>query len=701
MKISEISIRNFRSFGNEPVVIPMMPLTALVGGNSSGKSNVLRALDLFFNYSKRAVTPELFHGGDTSIPIEINVTFTNLDATERKTFKRNLSPDGSLRIKQSITANSSDSTRLDNASEVEEDNELSNVYQERRGVRKIAVHAVIEWLNLSGPPSQTQLDSWWTSNLSLGEENFKIRFPNEKPTPEEFQNTVDKVWEEEFDTIPQIDWLNKPLNKTEIKKWWKESLVVNEFDFKANYFPNMSDLPTLDQFSDAVEDFWLTHEDKIITMQHEGSEKILGCGNKLKGNVPRALFVPAVRYLEDEMRVNKTSPFGIMINWLLGDISAKRKAELQRLIDKVVSSALPKKSRIPEEREQLEKMRESLGQLLATAQLSEETKKEVKEALEDVFSIFSGTTSDTTEKQKIALVAEVLNELVKQQFDITLDFVPGAPQVQKILGTNFDLIGDDGYISSIKEKGEGVQRTVIFAILRAYTKLREKIEADGRHRNTIFLIEEPEICLHPSIRRATYNLLRGLSEDEDQVVYTTHDGYFVDVRYFDEIRIFRRTKSHATWTTNVSFLPISHFVQDAKNRYGKEIAEASIREHFGRFYHPAKNEGFFARRVVLVEGATDEFALPLYFKALLFDVDLEQTSIINSDSVQHIDSLFLVFNELGIPCYVIFDGDKPQFDFSDLANLTSDQRTDVKTKGERNTHHLELFGLSDVVPAGA
>lgn len=700
MKISEISIKNFRSFGDDAVIIPVEPLTALVGGNSSGKSNVLKALDVFFNYSKRSIKPELFHCGDISTPIEIKVTFTKLDTAEKKTFKRNLSPDGNLRIRQSITTNSSDSANSDEGDEDEEGNGLADVHQERRGVRKIAVPTVIEWLNYSGTPSQAQLDSWWLGDLTIGEENFKNRFPNGKPTPEEYQNVVDKFWEEEFETIPQTEWLNKTPNKTELKKWWKESLTVNGYDFKANYFPGVSELPTLDQFNEAIEDFWLNHEDKLITMQHEGSEKILGWGNKLKGNLPRALFVPAVRYIEDEMRVNKTSPFGIMINWLLGDLSAQRRAELQRLIDTVVSSALPKKVRTPDEREQLQTMKTSLNQTITNSQLSDETKGEVIKTLDDVFSIFTGVPSDTEEKQKIVLVAEVLNELVRQQFDITLDFVPGSPEVQKILGTNVDLIGDDGYVSSIREKGEGVQRTVIFAILRAYARLREKIETDGRHRNTIFLIEEPEICLHPSIRRATYNLLRSLSEGDDQVIYTTHDGYFVDVRYFDEIRLFRRTKAQASWTTKVSYLPISHLVQDSRNRYGGEIAEVSIREHFGRFYHPTKSEGFFARRVVLVEGATEEYSLPIYFKSLGYDVDLEQTSIINAESVQHIDSLFLVFNELGIPCYVIFDGDKPQYDFSNLTAITPEQREDIGAKSKRNKNHLEIFGASDLIPAG-
>src|SRR5690349_10805567 len=50
MSIASISIRNFRSIVslNEKV----SGLNIFVGQNDEGKSNVLRALDLFFNYSK-------------------------------------------------------------------------------------------------------------------------------------------------------------------------------------------------------------------------------------------------------------------------------------------------------------------------------------------------------------------------------------------------------------------------------------------------------------------------------------------------------------------------------------------------------------------------------------------------------------------------------------------------------------------------
>lgn len=51
MSIETIRIRNFRSL--REVLIDAKALTVFVGCNDEGKSNLLRALDLFFNEGRR------------------------------------------------------------------------------------------------------------------------------------------------------------------------------------------------------------------------------------------------------------------------------------------------------------------------------------------------------------------------------------------------------------------------------------------------------------------------------------------------------------------------------------------------------------------------------------------------------------------------------------------------------------------------
>lgn len=649
MKIQEITLRNFKSFGEAPESICFSDLTSLVGANSSGKSNILKALDLFFDYSKSKVVKDLFHNGDPSEPIEIAITFGQLDDDERRIFLRNLSPDGSLRIIQRISVTLPESE--DSTGESQDIESISDcASQEKRGIHAVAVPEVVEWLSLDHMPTEQQVRDWWEADLLIGDVDFKGHFETDDiPSPAAFKRKVDRFWEKESDLIPQIPWLNitKKPTKTSIGAWWETDLAVSGISFKS-YFADQASPPSPDEFLRAVELFWEEHGDAIAVMRYEASEKVLGWANKLKGNLPRLIYIPAIRHVHEEIKVAKTNPFGMLLGWLLGDITQSRKDELQTRIN---------------------------------------------EALEQVFA---QEPEADEEQRRIDQIRETLNRFVQEQFDIEIDFEFLPPKIDALLSTGVELVGDDGYRSAIQEKGQGVQRSVIFAVLRTYCRHREQLEgAPGR--NHIFAIEEPEICLHPAIKRATHSLLRKLSSGQDQVVYSTHDGYFVNVRYFDEVRVLRRTKQASDdWATRVWHFPIHNLILDAKNRYGIEVSGESIRERFGRFYDAAKNEGFFAKMVLLVEGPTEEYSLPVYFRALGFDVDQEQVAVISAGSVEHLDFLYIVFNELGIPCYVVFDGDKPSEPF-DPSNMSSDQLSDLRRKSRRNAELLKLFGKPELV----
>lgn len=90
MKIESVSIANFRCFSN--VQVPLDEYTCLVGPNGAGKSIVLAALNLFFRHSESSsveigdLYPEDFHARDTTRPVQITVTFTDLASAEQQEF---------------------------------------------------------------------------------------------------------------------------------------------------------------------------------------------------------------------------------------------------------------------------------------------------------------------------------------------------------------------------------------------------------------------------------------------------------------------------------------------------------------------------------------------------------------------------------------------------------------------------------------
>lgn len=85
MRITSLTIRNFRSFGPQGATITFpSPVCVLVGRNNSGKSNVLRSLEILLG--PKSVSYAKFGEddfNDPTKPIEISVTLGNITATDK------------------------------------------------------------------------------------------------------------------------------------------------------------------------------------------------------------------------------------------------------------------------------------------------------------------------------------------------------------------------------------------------------------------------------------------------------------------------------------------------------------------------------------------------------------------------------------------------------------------------------------------
>lgn len=91
MRIKSVRIKNLRSI--KDATVELDGYTCLVGPNGAGKSTLLCALNIFFRETENASTDlvslveEDFHQRDTSEPIEITLTFTDLEEAAQDDFK--------------------------------------------------------------------------------------------------------------------------------------------------------------------------------------------------------------------------------------------------------------------------------------------------------------------------------------------------------------------------------------------------------------------------------------------------------------------------------------------------------------------------------------------------------------------------------------------------------------------------------------
>jgi|GEM_PF-4360326 len=103
-------------------------------------------------------------------------------------------------------------------------------------------------------------------------------------------------------------------------------------------------------------------------------------------------------------------------------------------------------------------------------------------------------------------------------------------------------------------------------------------------------------------------------------------------------------------------------IEDLEERKGVDATEEGIREQYSHAFNPMINEGFFADKVVIVEGPSEQYALPIYADALRYNLNRNNISVVNSDGKGQMDRLLRVFNGFKIPTYIWFDGDKSNTD---------------------------------------
>jgi len=574
MKIETITIQNFKTFGLKRIVFSFNDLTSLIGENSVGKSNVLEALDLFFNFTKTKISIKTFHHNDYKHPIIITIKFKDLNADELKTFQIHLDSEQNLTIAQYIEAISKD--------------------------EEISIEEALE------------------EDIDFTESKHGTKL-----TPsEEYLWTI-------ADKIP---------TKANLKKWWKTDLIIEDFDFKTLF--ESEEEPSQEEFLEKLNILNEEHYEKIPKEQITGDEKVLGWKSKLKANLPKFFYIPAIKNLSEDLKVTKTSALGELINWLSSSVSKEIKEEF-----KVKTNAL------------------------------------VKELIAKI---------DTTEdgESKIEKINKALNDNIGFDIGCSLELKFGSPEIQDVVFPQPKVFANDGYNSELTEKGHGIQRLALFSLLRTYNTF--DFGKKSTESNIIIGIEEPEIYLHPPLKRATYNLLREISKGSDQVVYTTHDSLFISVDNFDQIRLFRKSTDENPITVTHE-LSVEEIIKHYKNVYGYDINELSIRHRFHHLIDETKNEGFFAKKIILIEGETEKYSLPNYFRAKGFDIDTNRVSIICAGSVDTISYLLLLFNEFRIPCYVIFDGDKPIIPVEDLEG---DHRKNAINKSKRNKEILKMLGHS-------
>lgn len=146
--------------------------------------------------------------------------------------------------------------------------------------------------------------------------------------------------------------------------------------------------------------------------------------------------------------------------------------------------------------------------------------------------------SDSEVRQALDKLGLGVEVYLQKQFPdgTTIKFGVNPPALSDLL-KSFDTTVNDGIETRAEEKGDGMQRAVMLAIIQAFADYRKEQLGGGTF---LFLIDEAELHLHPSAQRLLKNALIDISKT-DQAIVNTHSSVFV-VDNHENQKIFKVVK---------------------------------------------------------------------------------------------------------------------------------------------------------------
>jgi len=295
----------------------------------------------------------------------------------------------------------------------------------------------------------------------------------------------------------------------------------------------------------------------------------------------------------------------------------------------------------------------------------------VKESIEDLSNYISDGTGSAFGDLKQSLKNHMLD-----YGDIEIDFELEPPEPSELIKNSFEsFVNINGNKLPLESQGMGFQRSLIFSLICNMAELG----ANSSNSFTLYLIEEPELFLHPNHQNHFRNRLMELSRQQNnQIIITSHSPYFLN-----NIDNYSQVK-RVSISDNVSNLrEISHDkVLDICTDNGKLMADAF--NHNGHmsptelndkansiasddelryllWIDPDRANAFLSKKVLLVEGSTDKALFSFLFNNQNGDFYNEnkksEVMVVDIVGKYHFYKFANLLYYLGIPTWILHDGD--------------------------------------------
>ncbi len=429
------------------------------------------------------------------------------------------------------------------------------------------------------------------SKYVLSDETMRVRRTLETDDDGNLKSTR-HGWVEEADE----EWLREGFDRYNDSSFWQE-IGIDVFDYAERTASGNVTRAAHRQF---IEEYLKRHRDTVSLSSNLSPSEFRGRSSTATSELPNLVFIPAAGDIIPQVYGRKTS----LLNQVVAGVLRARAdctefSEAERAVRRVEDLVNPSDHRLPEF-------------------------DAIERHLEKQLGSWPGVSC--------AICAQV---------DRLVD----------LLASSVRLDINDGSKNELALKGDGMQRQLLFAVVRLFADFRQERGNFAQESNadsdaadsSIILFEEPELFLHPQAQESFYDDLLAISKT-DQIVLSTHSNHLIRLDYAESINIIRRASSSA---------PSERF--GASSAYKETDADDRARLKEIALMSGDMSRIFFADRVIVTEGPEDVIFIKAAAEQGGF-IDRAVT-VVSAGSKDSIPTLQRVLNEFSIPYFVVCDHD--------------------------------------------
>jgi predicted ATP-dependent endonuclease of OLD family len=418
------------------------------------------------------------------------------------------------------------------------------------------------------------------------------------------------------------------------------------------------DLPTVRSQADAeaaMEEWESANTDKLELGRDDG--QFFGFTNVARGylgDLTRFLFIPAVRDAAE-------------------DVIEGRSSAITALMNLVVRATLTSRKEIAE----------------------------LKEAMQSKFEAIT----DPANLPELGLLAGRLADTLNHYYadtGVKINWQKGG-EIDLPLPKADVRIVEDEFEMPVTRMGHGLQRAFILTLLQhlaVASAPKESAEVselespessseseDATKLSLIIGIEEPELYQHPSRQRHFARILLDLAQGRiqgvaarTQIIYASHSALLVDIDRFNQVRRVTRKPTEdglpkVSSVAETDWDKVAEIIWKADGSQFPKYTGVTLKPRVAPVMTPWMNEGFFADTVVLVEGEDDRAAILGMAQLKTIDLEALGCTVIPCLGKHNMDRPAVIFSEMKIPTYLIWDGDHHDYKENEKSNEEECKKT--------------------------